>query len=64
MKTSVTISVIIGIILGTMFFPMIMIPLVGIGVVVAAIYLFMHDVVLPYFENLYQKSKHKHRHIH
>ena len=56
MSTKVTTSIVIGIIIGTMLFPMILIPLMGIGVVVWAIYLLIHDVIMPYL--------HQHNHEH
>jgi hypothetical protein len=39
MNPKVTTSIVIGIIIGTMLFPMILIPLMGIGVVIWALYL-------------------------
>ena len=56
MNPKVTTSIVIGIIIGTMLFPMILIPLMGIGVVIWAIYLLIHDVIMPYFH------EHKHEH--
>lgn len=54
MNPKVTTSIVIGIIIGTMLFPMILIPLMGIGVVIWAIYLLVHDVFMPYL--------HEHKH--
>lgn len=54
MNTNMKTSILIGILLGVMLFPMIMIPLMGGAVVVAAIYLLIHDVIMPVF------SHHKH----
>jgi len=51
MRPSLIISILIGIVIGTMLFPMIMIPLMGIGVVVAALYLVVHDVIMPSFHH-------------
>jgi len=42
-------SILIGILLGVMLFPMIMIPLMGAAVVIAAIYLVVHDLIMPLF---------------
>ena len=56
MSTKITTSIVIGIIIGTMLFPMILIPLMGIGVVLWAFYLLIHDVIMPYF--------HHHNHEH
>ena len=50
MNPKVTTSIVIGIIIGTMLFPMILIPLMGIGVVIWAIYLLIHDVIMPYIQ--------------
>jgi len=47
MKTTIATSILIGILVGTMAFPMIMIPLMGIGVIVAVFYLLIHDVIMP-----------------
>ena len=47
MSTKLTTSIVIGIIIGTMLFPMILIPLMGIGVIIWAIYLLIHDVIMP-----------------
>ena len=58
MKTSIAISIVIGILVGTMAFPMIMIPLMGIGVIVAVFYLLIHDVIMPYL----QHDNHNHDH--
>lgn len=49
MKTNMAISVLFGLLLGIMLFPMIMIPLMGGAVVVGAIYMVVHDVILPMF---------------
>jgi hypothetical protein len=51
MSTKLTTSIVIGIIIGTMLFPMILIPLMGIGVVIWAIYLLVHDVIVPRFQH-------------
>jgi Na+-transporting methylmalonyl-CoA/oxaloacetate decarboxylase gamma subunit len=51
MRPSLTISILIGILLGTMLFPMIMIPVMGIGVVIAALFLLVRDVVMPLFHS-------------
>jgi hypothetical protein len=51
MKNNVKTSVLIGILLGVMLFPMIMIPLMGAGVVIGAIYLIVHDVIMPTFQH-------------
>ena len=51
MNPKVTTSIVIGIIIGTMLFPMILIPLMGIGVVIWAVYLFIHDVIIPRFKH-------------
>jgi hypothetical protein len=51
MSTKLTTSIVIGIIIGTMLFPMILIPLMGIGVVIWAIYLLIHDVIVPRFQH-------------
>lgn len=48
MNPKVTTSIVIGIFIGTMVLPMILIPLMGIGVVVWAIYLLIHDIIIPY----------------
>ena len=56
MNPKVTTSIVIGIIIGTMLFPMILIPLMGIGVIIWAIYLLVHDVIMPYLH------EHKHEH--
>ena len=56
MNPKVTTSIVIGIIIGTMLFPMILIPLMGIGVVIWAIYLLIHDVIMPYIH----ERKHEH----
>jgi hypothetical protein len=56
MKTSVTTSILIGILVGTMAFPMIMIPLMAIGVIVAVFYLLIHDFIMP--------ALHHHHHNH
>lgn len=48
MNPKVTTSIVIGIFIGTMLLPMILIPLMGIGVVVWAIYLLIHDIIIPY----------------
>jgi hypothetical protein len=56
MNPKVTTSIIIGIIIGTMLFPMILIPLMGIGVIIWAMYLLIHDVIMPYLH------EHKHEH--
>lgn len=58
MKTSVTTSILIGIIVGSMAFPMIMIPLLGIGVIIAVFYLLIHDVIMPALHH------HNHNHDH
>ena len=47
MNTNIKTSILIGILLGVMLFPMIMIPLMGGAVVIAAIYLVIHDLVMP-----------------
>jgi hypothetical protein len=54
MNTNIKTSILIGILLGVMLFPMIMIPLMGGAVVVAAIYLVIHDLIMPFFR------QHKH----
>ena len=51
MNTSIKTSILIGILLGVMLFPMIMIPLMGVSVVFAGIYLVIHDLVLPMFHH-------------
>jgi hypothetical protein len=56
MNPKVTTSIVIGIIIGTMLFPMILIPLMGIGVVIWALYLLIHDVIMPYIH----ENKHEH----
>ena len=58
MSTNIKTSILIGILIGTMAFPMIIIPLMGIGVVVGAIYLLIHDVIMPSFKH------HHHEHLH
>ena len=51
MNTSMKTSILIGILLGVMLFPMIMIPLMGGAVVVAAVYLVIHDLIMPVFRH-------------
>lgn len=51
MTNNISTSVVIGILLGVMLFPMIMIPLMGIAVVIGAIYLIVHDVIMPTFQH-------------
>ncbi len=48
-------SIIIGLLIGAMAFPMIIIPLMGFGIVVWGLYVFFHDII---WLNL-----HSHRHI-
>lgn len=51
MNTNIKTSILIGILLGVMLFPMIMIPLMGGAVVIAAIYLVVHEVIMPAFRH-------------
>jgi len=56
MNSNIKTSVLIGILLGIMLFPMIMIPLMGGAVVIGAIYLVIHDLIMPVFRH------HNHEH--
>lgn len=60
MTTNIKASILIGILLGVMLFPMIMIPLMGVGVVVAAIYLVAHELIMPLFHH--HQTEHLHHH--
>lgn len=51
MNTNMKTSILIGILLGVMLFPMIMIPLMGVSVVIAGIYLVIHDLIIPAFRH-------------
>jgi hypothetical protein len=44
-RTRITISLIIGIVLGTFLFPMIIIPLISAAVVIGALYLLIKMIV-------------------
>jgi len=45
MKTGIITSIVIGIVIGTMLFPMIIIPLMGISIVVWALCLLIHEII-------------------
>lgn len=60
MRTSIALSILIGIVVGAMAFPMIMIPLMGIGLVIAAYYLLIHDVIWPSLHHPHHKHEHSH----
>ncbi|GEM_PF-7015952 len=60
MRISIALSVLIGMLVGAMAFPMIIIPVTGIGVVIAAYYLLFHDVIWPSLHS----HNHKHHHSH
>lgn len=47
-------SIIIGLLIGSIAFPMIIIPLMGIGAIIWGFYVLFHDIVWP--------SLHHHRH--
>ncbi len=47
-------SIIIGLLIGAMAFPMIIIPLMGIGIVVWGFYVLFHDII--------GANLHQHRH--
>ncbi len=38
-------SIIIGLLIGAMAFPMIIIPLMGVGIVVWSFYILFHDII-------------------
>jgi len=41
------ISIIIGLMIGAMAFPMIFIPLTGIGIIVWGFYVLFHNIIMP-----------------
>ncbi len=44
MKKGIT-GLLIGLIIATMIFPMIMIPFMGIGIVIWGLYILLHDII-------------------
>lgn len=52
-------SIIIGLMIGTIAFPMIVIPLMGIGAIIWGFYVLIHDIIMPSLHH----NHHQHRHI-
>ncbi|MCF6352924.1 MAG: hypothetical protein L3J06_07925 [Cyclobacteriaceae bacterium] len=47
-------SIIIGLLIGAMAFPMIIIPLMGFGIVIWGFYVLIHDII---FRSLHQHTE-------
>lgn len=51
-------SIIIGLLIGTMAFPMIIIPLIGIGAVIWGFYVLFHDIIMPSLHQHHPDHRH------
>jgi len=58
MNKTIIISILIGIGIGATLFPMIIIPVMGIGLLLWAVYLLVHDIIMPFIHQHNQGNTH------